>query len=249
MQFSIITATCNSESVVAANVASIATQWHPDLEHVVVDAQSSDRTLEVLRTSQRPPDRVISEPDQGIYDALNKGIQAANGDVVGFLHSDDWFASDDVLERVAEIFDREGCDAVYGDLEYVMAGEGETVIRYWRGKAYAPGLLRWGWMPAHPTLFLRRAVYNRLGGFDLRYRIAGDYEAMLRYFRSDLHAVYLPKVLVSMRLGGVSNRSVAALIKKMREDYRVIREHDIGGLFTLACKNLRKVSQFWDRRA
>jgi len=247
MLVTVITASFNSKATILACLNSLSRQEGADIEHVLVDGASSDETLDVVRHAGRPVDRLISEPDHGIYDALNKGITVSTGDVVGFLHSDDRFAADDVLNEVVSVFEETGCDAVYGDLEYVARNDNGEVIRYWRGKPYHPTLLRWGWMPAHPTLFMRRSVYERLGGFDLSYGIAGDYEAILRYFRSGLRAVYLPKVLVSMRMGGASNGSLKGIIRKMGEDYAAIRKHEVGGVGTLACKNLRKLSQFWGR--
>jgi glycosyltransferase involved in cell wall biosynthesis len=195
---------------------------------------------------------LVSEPDSGIYYALNKGLALATGEVVGFLHADDVYANETVLARIAAAFASPGeggaVDAVYGDLDYVSRTDPARVVRHWRSRAFQPDLLRRGWMPPHPTLYLRRALYERHGVFDTRYRIAADYDLMLRMLsRLAGRAVYLPQVLVRMRLGGVSNRSLAKIARKTWEDYQALRGNGLGGLGALAWKNLSKLPQFWQR--
>jgi glycosyltransferase len=191
---------------------------------------------------------LVSEPDAGIYDALNKGIARATGEVVGFLHADDVYADGEVLARVAAAFADPAVDAVYGDLLYVRKADTGRVVRHWRAGAYDPARLRRGWMPPHPTLYLRRALYERHGVFDRRYRIAGDYDLMLRMLsRLTGRVVYLPQVLVRMRVGGESNRSLSRILRKSREDYRALRENGIGGAGALVWKNLSKIPQFFRR--
>lgn len=192
---------------------------------------------------------LISEPDRGTYDALNKGIARASGEVIGFLHADDGYADAEVLARIAAAFADPAVDAVYGDLVYVSQADTDHVIRYWRAGEYRPARLHWGWMPPHPTLYLRRALYERHGVFDLRYRIAADYDLMLRVLsRLTGRIVYLPQVLVRMRLGGISNRSWRHILRKSTEDYRALRANQIGGLGALAWKNLSKAPQFFYAR-
>jgi glycosyltransferase len=191
---------------------------------------------------------VVSEPDSGIYHALNKGLALATGEVVGFLHADDVYADGEVLARVAAAFADPAVDAVYGDLVYVRKADTARVVRHWRAGAYDPARLRRGWMPPHPTLYLRRALYERHGVFDRRYRIAGDYDLMLRMLsRLTGRVVYLPQVLVRMRVGGESNRSLSRILRKSREDYRALRENGIGGAGALVWKNLSKIPQFFRR--
>mgnify|MGYP001466049436 FL=1 len=191
-------------------------------------------------------DRIVSEPDRGIYDALNKGVALATGEVVGVLHSDDVLADDDVLSHVADAFLQTGADLLYGNLCYVRFENPEQIVRYWKAGTFSPSLLAQGWMPPHPTVFVRRELFQRFGGYDLRYRIAADYDWMLRLLSDEsLKVTYLPEVLVYMRTGGVSNRSLGNLCRKSMEDWEIIRQHQIGGVWTLLSKNLSKVSQFW----
>lgn len=245
MKISIITAVRNRRDTIAGAVRSLQAQTHANHEHIVMDAVSIDGTLEELASLADPRMCVVSEADGGIYDALNKGMARASGDVIGLLHSDDFFASPDVLADIAAAFEVADVDAVYGDLQYVLANDTSRVVRYWKSGAFHPARLRKGWMPPHPALFIRREVYEQHGGYDTSYRIAADYDAILRWFgRVGIRAHYVPKVLVKMRAGGVSNRSLANIARKSIEDYRALRSNDVGGLGVLARKNLRKVSQF-----
>jgi glycosyltransferase involved in cell wall biosynthesis len=227
---------------------SVARQTYPHIEHIVVDGASTDRTVEIARALLIPNGTLISEPDDGIYDALNKGVSLAGGDVIGFLHADDFFADDDAIAKVARVFNESRVDAVYGDLDYVAAADSRRIVRRWRGGEFSPRRLRWGWMPPHPTLYARRAVYEAIGGFDTRYRIAADYLSILQMFTmSGFRSFYLPEVLIKMRTGGASNRSLRNILIKMREDLRALRATSagaLGGLGTLAGKNLSKISQF-----
>jgi len=191
---------------------------------------------------------LISEPDDGIYDALNKGIRYATGDVIGFLHADDLFENDGVLGKVAAAFEDPNIDAVYGDLVYVRDDNVERIIRYWKSGRYDQAALSKGWMPPHPTFYVRRAVYERLGGFDRRYQIAADYDTVLRFLAvGKIRAVYIPEVLVRMRVGGVSNRSLRTILRKSTEDLRVLRTNRVGGIGALIWKNFSKLPQFLGR--
>lgn len=245
MKISIVTAVYNRHATLASAFSSIAAQTHQDIEHLVQDGGSTDGSLDVIADWEHSRMRVVSERDGGIYDALNRGIARATGDVVGFLHSDDLLAHAGVLAQVADALADPALDGVYGDLDYVAADDTNRVIRRWRSGAYDPRQLRWGWMPPHPTLYLRRAVYERLGGYDTSFRIAADYEAMLRYLvRGRIRLGYIPEVMVKMRVGGESNRSLERILKKSREDLRAMRRYGVGGVGTLAAKNLRKITQF-----
>lgn len=245
MKISIITAVLNREATVAQAIASVAGQSHVNVEHLVIDGASTDGTLAAIEHARHPTMRLFSERDGGIYEALNKGIGLATGDIVGVLHSDDFFAHGLVLEKVAAAFADPGVLAVYGDLDYVSAADTRKVVRQWRSGSFSPQKLRWGWMPPHPTLFLRREVFERHGAYDQSYRIAADYEAILRCFgREDLRPVYIPEVLVKMRLGGESNRTLRGIVNKSLEDYRALRSNGIGGVGVLAWKNISKLSQF-----
>ncbi len=248
MKISIIMAAYNSQATIGRAIGSFLAQDHPDKELVVIDGASNDDTCAIAKGFDSPAIKVFSERDEGIYDALNKGIARADGSVVGLLHTDDLFARHDVLSRVASIFDSGGMDGVYGDLEYVARNNPDRVIRYWRSGAYRPALLRKGWMPPHPTLFLRREVFDKHDAYDTGFRIAADYEAILRWLvRAELELAYIPDVLVRMRVGGESNRSLGRILRKSREDLCAIRRHRIGGIGVLAAKNFGKVSQFMRR--
>lgn len=245
MKISVVTAVYNRVSTIVDAMASVQRQSHPAVEHVVQDGGSTDGTLEQVERVANGTTRLISERDGGIYDAINHGIARATGEVIGLMHSDDVFAHDRVLERVAERFARPGVDAVYGDLQYVAADDLQRVVRHWRSGKYSPALLKRGWMPPHPTLYLRREVFDRFGLYDTSFSIAADYDAMLRYFvKGRIEPAYIPEVLVKMRLGGESNRTLGRIIRKSREDFRAIRKNQVGGIGTLAAKNLSKLNQF-----
>jgi glycosyltransferase len=258
MTISIITAVFNASKTIEACIQSISSQTYPDLEHIIVDGGSTDRTLEIIEkvmnhespvtNHQTRVPRVISEPDNGIYDALNKGIRMAAGDLVGFLHADDIYASDSVIEKVAEVMKQNNSDSCYGDLLYVDKNDTNRTIRYWKSSPFASTLLKKGWMPPHPTFFVRRKAYEKYGLFDTSFKIAADYELMLRFLaHHKISTCYIPEVLVKMRMGGASNRSLQNLFRKSSEDYRAMKMHQVGGLASLLRKNLSKVPQFFRR--
>ncbi|SDX83621.1 glycosyltransferase family 2 protein [Citreimonas salinaria] len=245
LKISVVTAVFNRKRTIAEALDSVASQDHPEIEHVVQDGASTDGTMDIVHARSRPSLLVQSQPDAGIYDGINRGIARTSGEVVGLMHSDDLFAHRSVLSWVAEALADPDIDGVYGDLDYVAAEDTARVIRRWRSGEYSQRKLRQGWMPPHPTLYLRRGVFDRLGLYDTSYRIAADYDAMLRYLvRGNLRLAYVPRVFVNMRMGGESNRSVAKMIQKSREDYRAIRTHGVGGVGTLALKNFGKLRQF-----
>lgn len=246
MKISVITAVFNNRDTIAEALDSVLGQTHGNIELIVIDGGSTDGTLQLLHSYGNRLAVLVSEPDQGIYDALNKGLRLATGDVVGFLHSDDLYANEQVLDRMANVFVDPRIEAVYGDLVYVSQDATDRVVRYWKSGAFTPQKLRRGWMPPHPTLYLRRTVYERLGLFDTDYHIAADYDFMLRFLgRDGVQAAYIPEVLVKMRLGGASNRSLGNLLRKSHEDYRALRANRIGGIVALAWKNLSKLPQFF----
>jgi len=248
MRITIVTAVFNAQATIADALRSVADQSHPDIEHLVMDGGSTDGTIDAIQSSDCDRITLVREPDDGIYDALNKGILRATGEVVGLVHADDFFAHPDVIKQVAAAFSDPQVDAVYGDLDYVAATDTTRIIRHWKAGEYRPARLKWGWMPPHPTLFLRRRVFERHGLYDTRFRIAADYEAILRYFaKGGVRAVYLPEVLVKMRVGGESNRNLERIWTKSREDYAALRQNRVGGLPTLVAKNLSKLPQFFIR--
>ena len=248
MKISVVTAVMNGRATLPAMLDSLTEQTHPDVEHVVQDGGSVDDTLSYLAWAGHPQMQLQSAPDTGIYDAINQGIARATGDIVGLLHADDQLAGPDVLAQVVAALDDPSIDGVYGDLQYVAREDDTRVIRHWRAGVFQPAMLRRGWMPPHPTLYLRREVFARAGVYDTSYQISGDYDAMLRYLTTaDVRLAYIPHVMVRMKMGGVSNRSFAHMIRKSREDYRAIRRHGVGGVGTLLAKNLSKLPQFAKR--
>ncbi|MFY7865811.1 glycosyltransferase family 2 protein [Roseateles sp.] len=243
-----ITVAYNASATIGDTLRSVANQTYTNVEHIVIDGASTDDTVEVIRREGIHVSRLVSEHDQGIYDALNKGIKMATGDVIGFLHADDLFADERVLTDIARQFEDPSVEAVYGDLVYVSAADVSRVIRYWRAGEFSRKGLASGWMPPHPTLYVRRSVYERLGIFDTRYRISADYDSVVRFFGpGGVRPVYLPRLLIRMRVGGISNRSIKTIWRKSCEDLDIMRRHRIGGLSSLLSKNVRKLNQFWQR--
>jgi glycosyltransferase involved in cell wall biosynthesis len=249
MKVSVITAVLNNKDHLKDNLESVATQVYPDIEHIVVDGGSTDGTLEILRAHQDGKTTFISEPDRGIYDALNKGIRRSTGHIIGILHADDLYADDRVIERVVQVFQRRKVKSCYGDLQYVDQHRIDRVIRHWRSSPYTHGKFQYGWMPPHPTFFAKKEIYEKLKGYDPRFRIAGDYELMLRYL--EIHKIstfHLPEVLVRMRHGGVSNRSLKDLATKSYEDYLAWKvNHLTFHFYTLLLKQVTKLPQFFLR--
>jgi glycosyltransferase involved in cell wall biosynthesis len=248
VQITIVTAVFNRVHTVRGAIDSVQSQTHENVQHVVVDGASGDGTLALLKACISSEAVLVSEPDKGIYDALNKGLALATGDVVGVMHSDDFFADERVLGDVANAFADPNVDAVYGDLEYVAAANPSHVVRHWRAGPYLPDRLAWGWMPPHPTLFVRRELIERWGGYDTRYRIAADYDWMLRYLgHAKIRPQYVPRVLVKMRTGGASNQSLQKIALKSWEDWLIMRRNrigNLGGVGSLLWKNVSKVGQF-----
>lgn len=245
MKITVITVAYNSAATIVDTLQSVAMQTHPDIEHIVIDGGSTDGTLALIAAHGVRVQHLISEPDLGIYDAMNKGLRLATGDLVGFLNSDDTYASPDVVGWIAQAAAAQGSDVLFGDLVYVDPARSAPLVRYWRAGNYSVAKLRLGWMPPHPTLYVRRAVIARVGHFDANLRIAADYEFILRLLsRPDLAVSYLPQVLVKMRVGGASNQSLGAMLRKSREDLGALRKHGVGGVVALLFKNLRKLPQF-----
>jgi glycosyltransferase len=248
LKISVITAAHNRVGTIGEAVMSVQQQTYSDVEHVVIDGASSDGTVALLKSLAAEMDDAmifVSEQDKGIYDALNKGFILSTGDIIGLMHSDDFYTDEHVLAEVMAAFNDPAIDAVYGDLEYVDKIDTSRVVRHWCSGQYIPDRLAWGWMPPHPALFLRRQVIEQWGGYDTSFRIAADYDAILRYFgKGGLRASYIPRVLVKMRVGGESNRSLSKIVLKSREDYRALKKNGVGGLGTLAWKNVSKICQF-----
>ena len=280
MKISIVTTSFNAASTIRDCLESVKGQTHGDVEHVVVDAASTDGTLAILNEYRESLATLISEPDSGIYDGMNKGLRLATGDVVGILNADDMYFNSEVLARIAGVFADEGVDTCYGDLVYVVEGgkgarhkeavrdsrgEGQgtphpnplprerglkeeeyKVVRYWKSGEFDPRKFYWGWMPPHPTFFVRRTVYERYGYFNPDLGTAADYELMLRFLlKHCLSAAYLPEILIQMRSGGASNATLAKRIQANAMDRMAWEVNGLKPLpWTLLLKPLRKVGQW-----
>lgn len=245
MKISVITVVYNNVKHIADCIKSVIAQSYPRIEYIVVDGRSTDGTMGVINRHRPGIAKIISEKDDGYVYAMNKGLEAATGDVVGFLHSDDFYAHDKVIENVASGFRNNTIEGLYGDLAYTDRNNTKNIIRCWKAGGYDITKIRGGWMPPHPTFFVRRAAYKRRGYFNTDFRIAADYEMMLRLlYKNKISVSYLPEVLVKMRWGGASNRSLWDIIKKSSEDYRICRMYGFG-LSTLIMKNINKIPQFF----
>jgi glycosyltransferase involved in cell wall biosynthesis len=243
MTFSIITATYNSLETLKETYASLASQTEKDWQWVVVDGASSDGTQAWLKALDEKRLHWVSESDGGIYEALNKGLVLAQGAYIGFLHSDDVYTDNEVLSYIKRAFDDIACQGIYGDLVYFKIHK-NTPTRTWKSSPFQQSRTAWGWMPPHPTLYLKKEVYDLVGGFDPSYRIAADYEFMLRLFQQNITINYLPKTLVAMRQGGISSASKNQWIKS-KEDWRALKFHGYRfAALRVAVKLLRKLHQF-----
>jgi glycosyltransferase involved in cell wall biosynthesis len=245
MLISIITASFNSAATITDTLKSIQSQVYNSIEHIIIDGLSSDNTLAIVNSFPHLT-KIISEKDLGIYDAMNKGIAAASGEIIGILNSDDVYYNNQVISKVMAAFEDDSVDAVYGDLLYVKQNDLSKIIRTWRSGNFTKKKFYFGWMPPHPTFFVRKKVYEEIGNFNLSLHSSADYEFMLRaLFRYSYQPCYIPEVLVKMRTGGRSNATIKYRIRANAEDRRA---WDINGLkpyiFTIALKPLRKIFQF-----
>lgn len=247
MKVSIITATYNSAATIAGCMDSVLEQTHPNIEYIIMDGGSEDETLALIAQRGKGHPQLIfkSEPDHGIYDALNKGIARATGDVIGFVHSDDFLADSEVIAQIVKTFEQEAADGVYGNLHYVAFDNTDKIVRNWISQPYREKLLKKGWMPAHPTLFLKKDIYDTYGLFNMSYQIAADYDFILRIFQQkDLNFAFLDETIIKMRVGGTSNGSLKNILQKTKEDLQALKENNIGGFGTVLLKNITKIKQF-----
>ena len=229
MKISIITVTYNCVSVLTDCLNSVDSQSHKNIEHIVIDGASTDGTLSLLNSKKDQLSILVSESDDGIYDAMNKGIKLAKGDIVGFLNSDDFYVNNEVISKVVSEFKKEpSLDACYADLIYVNKSNTSKIVRYFKSSEFKQGLFSKGWCPPHPTLFVRRSVYERFGNFDINYRIASDVELMMRFL--EIHKIksrYIPEVLIKMRMGGTTNKNFKNIWAQNQE---VLSSFDKNGL-------------------
>lgn len=249
MKVSIITCTFNCFKTIEDCIESVLGQTYEDIEYIVIDGGSIDGTKELIQ--EKYADQLayfVSEPDKGIYDALNKGIQRATGEIIAIMHADDVYTGDKVISRIVSKFQNEKfkIDGVYGDLNYTSKENTSKIIRNWQSGSYDISRLKKGWMPPHPTLVLKKSCYDQFGYFDTSLRIAADYDLMMRFLKKhEIKISYETMLMVNMRVGGKSNKSFSNIVLKMQEDYKVIRRYHIGSFITLIRKNTSKLSQFF----
>ena len=250
MKISIITITYNSAETLEDTIKSVQSQDYPDIEHIIIDGKSTDNTLDIVSRYKTGISKIISEADEGLYDALNKGIKNASGEIVGILHSDDLFAYDSVLSEIAALFKKDNSiEAIYGDLNFVDRFDTNKVVRKWKSHKYNEGDFKKGWMPPHPTFYVKKNVYENFGIFNTDFKLSADYELMLRFIhKHKIKVDYLPKVIIKMRMGGVSNTNISNKLKANKEDRNAWK---VNGLnmpwYTTFRKPLSKVAQYFQK--
>ena len=247
MKISVITVCYNNASTIEDTILSIDSQKFPHKEHIIIDGVSTDHTLNIIESHRQKISKFISEPDRGIYDAMNKGISLASGEIIGILNADDVYSNSGVLDKVATVFEDHNVGACYGDLVYVEQENLNKIVRYWKSCDYQNGLFKKGWVPAHPTFFARKTVYDAYGSYDLDFSLAADFELMLRFIEKyRVKTKYLPYVFVKMRMGGATNKSLSNIIKQNVEIYKAGRKNEVRiSLLTLLFpKILSRIFQF-----
>ncbi|MGN6492500.1 MAG: glycosyltransferase family 2 protein [Agriterribacter sp.] len=248
MKLSIITATYNSSETIRDTLTCVQQQDYGNVEHIIVDGLSKDNTLNIVKTFPHVA-KIVSEKDKGIYDAMNKGIRCATGDVIGILNSDDVYASKEVLSLVAKAFEDPAVQATYANLEFVLRNDLDKVVRRWKAGTYSKKSFYYGWMPPHPTFFVRKEVYEKVGLFNINLGSAADYELMLRILlKNNIPATYINHVLIKMRVGGVSTASLSNRLKANQKDRLAWKVNELQpDFYTLYLKPLRKLGQFLRR--
>ena len=246
---SIITATFNSAKTLKDTIQSVLRQTNKDFEYLIIDGGSTDETIDIVKSYESEFSgrlKWVSEKDQGIYDAMNKGIKMASGDVVGILNSDDYFTSDDILQTVDNAFKSHEIDAIYGDIHFIRDGNPQKCVRYYSSRMFRPFWLRFGFMPAHPSFYCKREIFDKAGLYSLDYKIGADYEMMVRLFKKyRIKSLYINKDFVTMRTGGASNNNVRSRITLINEDVKACKENGVytNCLFVMI-KYLYKVFEF-----
>lgn len=246
---SIITATFNSAKTLKDTIQSVLRQTNKDFEYLIIDGGSTDETIDIVKSYESEFSgrlKWVSEKDEGIYDAMNKGIKMASGDVVGILNSDDYFTSDDILQTVDNAFKSHEIDAIYGDIHFIRDGNPQKCVRYYSSRMFRPFWLRFGFMPAHPSFYCKREIFDKAGLYSLDYKIGADYEMMVRLFkRHKIKSLYANKDFVTMRTGGASNNNVRSRLTLIEEDVKACR---VNGIYTnrffIMLKFLYKIFEF-----
>jgi glycosyltransferase involved in cell wall biosynthesis len=250
MKISVITVCHNAARTIKDTLDSIRRQTYPDIEHILVDGGSTDDTLTIIDNYQDPSVKLISEPDDGIYDAMNKGIALATGEIIGILNADDVYNDNHVIEKIAAVFKDSTIDACYGDLVYVKTFDLNKIVRFWSAGSYSVGAFSMGWCPPHPTFFVKKGIFQKYGGFDLNFGLAADFELMLRFIeKKGISTIYIPSILVRMRLGGATNKSLRNIIIQNKEIIMAFKTNriDISVPIFFAKKLFARLKQFFFR--
>ena len=239
MKVTLITVTLNSEKYLEDSILSVMKQDYANIEHIIIDGESTDGTLAIIEKYKDHITRWVSEKDYSMYDAINKGMRMASGDIIGTLNSDDVLASSDVISKIVTCFQSEKVDAVYGDLLYVDQDDTDKVLRKWKGGVFNKNKFRYGWMPAHPTFYFRRQLLNTCGYYETHFFSAADYEFMTRYlYYYKTSAAYIPKLIVKMRSGGMSNGNIFRRLRANRRDYLAMKKNRVPMPFVVSFLNL-----------
>ena len=251
MKISIITVSYNSENFIESCINSIISQSYKDIEYIIIDGSSKDNTLNIVKRYSRYVSTIISEPDKGMYDAMNKGLKIAKGEIIGFLHSDDIYHNADVLSKVVNVFkNNSSIGACYADLIYVKKTNTSKIVRYWKSSKFISGSFSKGWCPPHPTFFVRKSVYERYGNFDLKYPIVSDVELMMRLLEvHNIQTQYLNEVWIKMRLGGLSNKNFKSILNQNQDILRALRSHTLTSNIVIFAiyKIFSRLKQFFQR--
>ena len=247
MKISIITVVYNNKETIKDAIESVLSQTYKNIEYIIIDGGSNDGTIDIIRSYGNKIDVFISEPDNGLYDAMNKGIKLSTGDVIGILNSDDFYVNKFVIEKAANKFKETNCDSLYGDLVYVDYNNTNKVIRYWKSRPFENNLFQKGWHPPHPTFFVKKEIYDKYGLFDLNFKIAADYEIMLRFLEKyKISSIYIPEVLVKMRIGGKSNKSLKNILLANIESYNAWKKNNLSiSPFNIMLKPISKITQYF----
>lgn len=246
MKVSLITVVFNCEKFIEQCIQSVLTQDYPEIEYIIIDGKSSDRTPSIIHKYEKQLSYYVSEPDTGMYDALNKGIASASGELVGIVNADDYLAGPSVVSKLVQCLNWHNADAVYGNLDYVGRYNTDIIYRKWRSNPLKRQDLKFGWMPAHPTLFIRKVFFQRYGSYSLQLGTAADYDLILRFFyKYRLNAVFVDHLIVHMRMGGLSNRNLGAVVNAVKYDYEAMVGNQLPfPVLALIFKKLRKLKQF-----